>query len=630
MLNMRSDEQWRRPFTPKRYLHGPFSEYMYTLWADMKLLCGPVVETSCGYRSCGVKLLVGEDLKSPDFEKVQTIAREDGLPLHALRYQTESYQIDLEAFCNTGVRIPTGYMKVTVTNRTHKTVHDQLALLPRTGREDHLVGMEVDGYAHYDSNEHNWGFLESKWSFEGQCAMTDGEYEIVLGTCDFEPVWQGDLNGLVWYQRRLLRLPYTLGPKESRTLTLILRPRSDAPAQFCYDCERAEAVSFWKKQLARIRCVPNSDVHMDVVRNLVTQCLQMFSYPVGKDYVLARQGGLQRIIWPAEAWEFLVMLNKMGDFGEYVEAAYDCYFEHLTVNGGEDDGFLAAANGWACHTAAAALACADYMLQTKSQRVYQKYRDKVYRAFCWMQRKRMSTYEMDCIGKGIFPPMKSSDWPGEFQSWCITDCTNLQSYDRIAEAFALFQDPCAQEIRDAHADYMACMRKLLADEVAKNTRADEILLTNKIGVELTDPPSGPYFDDGPRDLLLAGVMDPNSEVMEMAERYFRRRGCMRNGLAGLMNDGLIFQGHNADPWAGHTWYTSSSDKGWFFAWLARGEREKARESLEAQMYYGMTEAYYMMERYADNDPYWVPWCPNASANGRLLQMLFAFYGDKTL
>ena len=81
---------------------------------------------------------------------------------------------------------------------------------------------------------------------------------------------------------------------------------------------------------------------------------------------------------------------------------------------------------------------------------------------------------------------------------------------------------------------------------------------------------------------------------------------MRNGLTGLMNDGLIFQGHNADPWAGHTWYTSSGDKGWFFAWLKRGEHEKARQTLEAQMYYGMTDAYYMMERYADNDPYWVP------------------------
>ena len=299
----------------------------------------------------------------------------------------------------------------------------------------------------------------------------------------------------------------------------------------------------------------------------------------------------------------------------------------MTIKEGEEEGFVQAANGWAGHTGAAMLCCADYLVHA-DQKAYEKYRDKLYRAFKWMQRKRASTYEIDCVGKGIFPPMKSSDWPGVYQSWGITDCTNLQGMARLADAFEKYHDPCAKEIRDAHNDYMACMKKLLDDEVAKAPDGDELLLTNKIGMQLVDPPSGPYFDDGPRDLILADVMDPKSRTCERIITYFENRGCFRNGLTGLMNDGLIFQGHNADPWAGHTWYTSSADKGWFKAYMVRGEREKAREILEAQMYYGMTSAYYMMERYADNDPYWVPGLPNASANGRLLQMLFDFYGEK--
>ena len=626
----RKEGAWKRAFTPKRYLHGPFAEYMVTIWADMKLLCGPIDPKPCGYRSSGVKLLLGEELLSPPFEEVVTIPREDGLPLHALRYETEAYRIDMEGCCTTGERVPSAFAKITITNRTHKTVRDRLALLPRTGREDHLVGVEVDGYAHYDSNEHNWGFLASDWTFDGERTLTDGEYEIALGECDFEPVWQGDQDGLVWYQRKILLLPYVLGPKESRTITFMLRPKKDADTAFHYEEEREKTAVFWRGELSKLRCVPDSDAHLDVVRNLIVQSLQMFSCPLGKDYAWVRQGGLQRIIWPAEAWEFLVMLNKMGDFSEYTEAAYDTYFDVLTVQEGEEAGYLNAANSWAAHTSAAVLCCADYLVESGSREAYEKYRDKLYRAFAWMQRKRMSTYEMDCAGKGIFPPMKGSDWPGEYQSWCITDCTNLLSMDKLAEAYEKFGDPRAQEVRDAHADYLACMKKLLAEEVAKNTRGDEILLTNKIGVELTDPPSGPYFDDGPINLLQAGVLDPCSETTEKVERFFRRRGCMRNGRTGLMNDGLIFQGHNADPWAGHTWYTSSCDKVWFMTWLARGEREKAQETLEAQMYYGMTSGYYLMERYADNDPYWVPWLPNASANGRLLQMLFAFYGERKL
>ena len=93
MVKMKFEEKWQRAFTPKRYLHGPFAEYMYTLWADMKLMVGPIVEQTAGYRSSAVKLLVGEELLSPDFEVVKTIPREDGLPLHLLTYETEEYRI---------------------------------------------------------------------------------------------------------------------------------------------------------------------------------------------------------------------------------------------------------------------------------------------------------------------------------------------------------------------------------------------------------------------------------------------------------------------------------------------------------------------------------------------------------
>jgi hypothetical protein len=36
----------------------------------------------------------------------------------------------------------------------------------------------------------------------------------------------------------------------------------------------------------------------------------------------------------------------------------------------------------------------------------------------------------------------------------------------------------------------------------------------------------------------------------------------------------------------------------------------------------------MLERFADNDPTFCPWQPNASANGRLIQMLFEFFGSR--
>ena len=627
-MEQQDTSAWLRPFTSKRYLHPPFSEYLYTLWADFKLLCGVVEEKTCGYRSCAVKLLLGEKPEALDFRKSEAVGREDGLPLHLLRYETPRLRITMEAFCQTGRRVPVAFSRITVYNKTHTTVSDQLALLPRTGREDHLVGMEVDGYAHFDDNVHNYGFLHSDWVWDGAGWATDREYELQLGENEFGAVWQGDENGLDFYQRRLLRLPFVLGPKQSKTLTLMLRPYMDAPRGFDYEQERRLAAAFWTRELGRIRRVPDSDAHRDVVNNLTVQCLQMFAFPQGKSYVIPRQGCLQRVCWPVEANEFLLALDELGGFGDYSETVFDTYFHDWQCKSGEDRGGVFTNIKWAGNTGAALWSCAHYLSSSGSGRAWQKYADDLYEGFLYIQRMRAKSAELGCIGTGIFPAMKSSDWPGEYQSWCITDCTNLEGLRCLAEAFAHFGDPRAAEVRAAYGDYMACMKKLLADEVAKNTRPDEILLTNKIGVELTDPPTGPYFDDGPSNLLRVGVIDPNSETAHLVEAYFRHRNCMRAGMTGLMNDGLIFQGHNADPWAGHTWYMSSSDHWWFLTWLAQGEREKARQTLEAQLYYGMSEAYQLMERYADNDPYWVPWQPNASANGRLLQMLFRFYGVK--
>jgi len=71
----------------------------------------------------------------------------------------------------------------------------------------------------------------------------------------------------------------------------------------------------------------------------------------------------------------------------------------------------------------------------------------------------------------------------------------------------------------------------------------------------------------------------------------------------------------------HIWYTTNSDYDWFLTFKRLGRRTEAEDIVRCQIAYSMTDEYYMLERYADNDPYYVPWSPNASGNGRLLNML---------
>ena len=597
---------------------------MFTMWPDFKVICGDIIEQYHGYRSAGFRLLQGEELLPPDFSRVIYQTRPDGIPVHVIAYDFGRFTLQMESFCSIS-RQPSGYSRITVTNTSSVPVRDLIAILPRTGREDHLVGMEVDCYAHYDSNVHNWGLLASDWLLSGNL-LSDGEYNLLLQDCAaFRLEWQGDEKGLVWYQRKLLKMYFDLLPGQSAMFTCAFRHGDAQP--FGYEQEKAKSCAFWEQEIGRLRQYPGGEPYKPVVNNLVAQCLQMFCYPVGKNYVLPRQGGLQRAIWPVEAIEFLMALDRLGDFRDYTETAYETYFYTLQAREGEDKGAVINFNGqpWGSITGGSVWGLARHILFIDAPEVFARFRENLVLAFDWMERQRARTRSGELAGVGLFPPMKSCDWPGVFQSWCLTDATNVIAYRWLAAAFEHFGDPLAPKIRAAYEDYMSCMRAVLDREVAKNDRDDEILITNKVGVETSDPPSGAYFSDGPGMLIRAGVIPAGSRTAQLIEGFFRNRGLMKNGLTGLMNDGLIFQGHNSDPWAGHTWYTSFSDMYWFYNWLESGERAKAEQTLMAQLTYGMTPEYYLLERYADNDPYWTPWMPNASANGRLLMMMSDFF-----
>jgi len=624
MDNVKYISEWKSPFTNKRYLHPPFAENMFTMWPELRVICGDIVEITHGYRSSGFRILVGKDLVSPDFSEVNYEVRPDGAPIHVISQNIGDYTIRMESFCNIE-RIPTCYTEFTLSNNTSHEISDIIALLPRTGREDHLVGTEVDGYAHYDSNVHNWGFLLSNWRQESNL-LTDDDYEILLqGISSFDSCWQGDVPGLLWYQRHLLKMAFTLKAGETKTFRCAFR--HGKVAKYDYEAEKVKALAFWNGELKRLKRSPGGKEYSEMVNSVVLQCLQMFAYPVGKDYVLPRQGGLQRVIWPVEAMEFLMALDRLGDFADYTQTAYETYFLTLQVKEGEDAGAVQNLSGqrWGCITGGSTWGCARHLLFRDSREAFDLFRDSLYLGFRWMEKQRNSTRNGEYPGVGIFPPMKATDWPGVFQSWTFTDAINLMGYYWLAEAFEHFNDPAAAEVRAAYDDYMTCMRQVLEEQLPLSIGdEEELFITTKVGERPLDPPAGP---ERPEALAFAHVIDPKSDLVRRMENYRRNRGIMRNGLTDQMHDCVISPARNANPWAGHTWYTSMFDMYWFYIWMERGEKDKAWETLSAQFKWGMSKEYYLLERYADNDPYWTPWMPNASANGRLLMMMADYFEE---
>ena len=615
---------WERPFTAKRYLHPPRAEQMVTMWPACTVLYGDVFEgedRDC--RSSAFRLLAGREAMEIPFEQVRYCVREDGIPIHTLRHELKNFSLEMESFCSVS-RNPAAYTRVAVTNLTGAPIQDCVCIMPRTGSERHLTGMDVDGYCHQNANPDNWGFLRSDWRYTPGC-LSDGQYQIRLQTEGFSPLWQGDAPGLLWRQRHLLRLDFSLAPAESKTFFLGFC-KGECPA-FDFTAEKKKAEQFWSAELSKIKLWISQEPEMkSLQKNLVSQLLQMFSYPIGKSCLLPRQGGLQRAVWPVEALEFLIALDRVGDFYDYTEAAYDTFFRLMQRKEGEDRGAILNLKGqkWASNTGGALWGVARHILFRGDKQVFLRFREPMLSGFEWMQRQRDKTRDGRAIGQGIFPPMQATDWAGEYQSWCWTDGNNVIGYQWLAEVFERFQDPRAGEIRNAYQEYMECMRRILRRQAEQNPAEEELHLTNRLGYEPADPQVG-AVGNGALNLLRSGVLRAGSREARLVENYYRNRGYGQHGLMGLMGDGLLLQGDNADYWAGHTWYTSAPDICWFYAWLESGQKEKAKQTLEAQLKYAMTPEYYMCERYADNDPYFTPWLPNASANGRTLMMLLDYY-----
>ena len=73
------------------------------------------------------------------------------------------------------------------------------------------------------------------------------------------------------------------------------------------------------------------------------------------------------------------------------------------------------------------------------------------------------------------------------------------------------------------------------------------------------------------------------------------------------------------------WYVSVHENAWFNYFMRNGDRVNAKEIIDGNIKYAMTSEYYMIERYHENDPYFCPWSPNVSANGRTINMLLDYY-----
>lgn len=635
------ENPWGKCFTTKRYLHAPLTENIVSMWPSTMVMIGeisgeddphthyPMHHNESALPSSAVIFtlkresdLVFNERRADDYEQIWNHAflpykvteyktRNDGVPIHALVKDLDVVKLHQEAFCDTE-RVSTAYIQVTVENSLGLAQNIELGVYVRTGKEFDLIGRPgADGYRREEQNKAKW--LEHCAPYAQKNGyLTDGRYTLYyeqLRECRFGR--QGSAEPDVVYT-------LTLQPYEKQTFTFALTRNAKKPIS--YAKAKARTASFWKKELSKAQNMPNKKDIKPLFYHFLAQELQMFAYPQGKDYVFIRQGGRQRYHWP-EAKELVHALCKIGGYSDYIDKALSYYFNHLQEKDGENAGRIHYPPvPWNSRTAAALEMFASAV--ESDEMFYQKYVEQAMSAFRWIEKERAKSANITGAYKGIFPPGVATDNPfANAQQWMFADTAMLRGERMLLQTLKRHNSAYVGEVENAYNDYFAVMQGLLGQFAQEQKDSDKLWLPRdpKNNAETENELQKDNFTYMfPNSVLAEGLAGYNTATAEKIIRAYSDNGQSKNGL--------IYPVYQSTTGVGRTWYTTWAEHDRFIYYKACKNQAEMKKLLDSLLKYNVTSEYYQGERYDDHDGYTVPWMPNASANGRVLQMLFDVYG----
>lgn len=592
-------KSWQQPNTTRRYLHPPKSERIVTLWSEGKLVLGevelapgPTVPKYTELISCGVWPVYGEQDLAADFKTAENILYGDGIPVHALKNSFGTLSVVMEGLCDTQ-RKTSAFLKLSLSNTGG--IPEKFGLLVRTGLECKLIFDAPDVYKSYAPDVQVWKDTPATWYVDNGI-FRDGEYFL-------KP-----LSGQWAFDAQAGKLWVTVQPKQQLELSLVLG-KGDVQGTD-YESQKQQTVAFYKKELERLAPLPKG-MDNQMVPNLVLQLLQCFAAPVGTNLLLCRQGGLQRRIWPFEAMYALEALDSLGNFDDYIEPVIDLYFNVMQMDTGE---VVPLGIYWAMATAVCLYSFGDHALR-KGEEFYHAYRERAMAAFDYIKNTRVRETDDPAIVVGLFPPKRSCDAANVLQAWTLTDTHNLIGLKKLAEAAKLFCDPRAAEIAEEYADYRAVLQGCFERAKAIAGDSEKLVITNYVPGTGGDETLHPFRAHGD---ILSSVLELEWEDVVRILNVLQEDNSRHEGLYNRMPN--HYRMHDPDGVV-RMWYTTLGEYYWFDCFFRLGMKDRCTQIVDSICRYSMTKDYQMVERYHECDPWFVPWSPNASANGRLLLLL---------
>ena len=544
------------------------------------------------------------------YKKTKYNTRNDGIPVHSFTKNMDIVRFYEEAFCD-NERVPTAYIKVTVENALGLEQKIELGVIVRSGTETLMTGCnDPDGYSEYNAKRTVWDELTHFTKEDGY--FTNGLYKLYYDTSeDFLFDTENDLT-----------VKLELKPYEKRTFTFAFTRSEKQPKE--YDTAKRQALKFWKVELGKAQNMPAKKDIAPLFYNFLAQELQMFACPIGKNYTIMRQGAMQRYYWP-EAKEIIKALALIGGYSEYIERGISHYFYDLQEKDGENKGRIHYEYvPWNSRTAVSLEMFAAAVRSDES--FFDRYIEQAMLAFRWMESERVKSATMEGMYPGIFPAGVATDNPlASQQQWSFADTCNLRAYEDFLALLQEKNNKYVQEVEVGYNDYF-CVMKGIFDKFAEEQKNSTWLFLPRDPKNTIEKEQEIFKDafgyQGPNEILAVGVAGYGTKNAEKLITTYSSGGQSRNGF--------VYPVYRSTTGVGRTWYTTWAERERFTYYVRSGDRKNCKKIIDAILKYNVTTEYYQSERYDDHNAYVAPWMPNASANGRVLQMLFEYYGKKKI
>ncbi len=642
------------PGTKRIYLQQPCDYKIVIARPDLKFqIYNAINPTARSVHATGYGFVIAGDsaARSFDYRRTEQHFESDRLPLLTQRISQDGFDFEQKSFTTTDVQgRPLLMVRLTVTRRSSQS--------PRNLELGWLTVRDLHGRFYSHTNEDYIVFEPWGPAWESGLRLTAADNSQRDGETLFNVFKCGD-NVSAGFRRRLagagLIFHVSFQERGEALIDLAIpyeglqHPFAPEDRDLCYEEGKAFPLSEEKRLLTlsfddeyrrqaglwtqRLKDATVIDVPEKVVKDIycVLTCnnLQFLGSARGVPYLKPGQGGFNTFstVYGWESSNYLPIMDRQG-FHDEVGRVLD-YF--LTTQEGHKgpQGDISTAEGsfrpyihWMCETGAILGIFADHALFSGAYDRLRRDSAALLKAARWIQGQRARTKDIlpngtKSVHYGLMPPGRATDWP-EFAYSLFTDAYTWRGMDKLAQAFERAGLPDATWLRAEADDYRQCvvasMKSVLTSPGLRNSSKQEQEKGKPVLVSEAA-------------LLEVGLIEAREDLVSEIEGTLRASGGMDDLFAQRMpqmEDGVLL--NIQEQSAGgeiDLYYVNSSEKVWHRLWLERGERTKALRYFYTTLAYSTSrDVHVVSERFCPQLIWLLPWQPNASGNGRILEMMF--------